>query len=51
MTPNHLSFPNGIEASMRDLGARLARIRLSRNLTQARLAQEAGVSLPSIKRL
>lgn len=36
---------------MRDLGARLAKVRLSRNLTQAWLAQEAGVSLPSIKRL
>lgn len=36
---------------MRDLGARLAKVRLSRNLTQAWLAQEAGASLPSIKRL
>lgn len=36
---------------MRDLGARLAKVRLSRNLTQARLAQESGASLPSVKRL
>lgn len=44
--------PQGnIETTMRDLGTRLARVRLSRNLTQARLAQEAGASLPSIKRL
>ena len=40
-----------VEANLRDLGARLAKIRLSRNLTQARLAQEAGASLPTIKRL
>lgn len=40
-----------VETTMRDLGVRLAKVRLSRNLTQARLAQEAGASLPSIKRL
>ncbi|WP_256647027.1 helix-turn-helix domain-containing protein [Thermomonas paludicola] len=33
------------------LGTRLARLRLSRNLTQASLAREAGASLSSIKRL
>lgn len=33
------------------LGSRLARLRLSRNLTQASLAREAGASLSSIKRL
>ena len=33
------------------LGARLAQIRLSRNLTQAQLAQDAGAALRTIKRL
>lgn len=51
MIPDRVSSPGNIETSLRDLGARLARLRLSRNLTQARLAQEAGVSLPSVKRL
>lgn len=49
-----LNSPSGTgntETTLRDLGARLAKVRLSRNLTQARLAQEAGTSLPSIKRL
>ena len=36
---------------MQALGSRLAEIRLSRNLTQAQLAREAGASVPSIKRL
>lgn len=40
-----------IEASRRALGARVATLRLSRNLTQAHVAQEAGTSLSSIKRL
>ncbi|QCL92364.1 MULTISPECIES: helix-turn-helix domain-containing protein [Agrobacterium tumefaciens complex] len=51
MIPNKKSPTGSIETTMRDLGTRLARVRLSRNLTQARLAQEAGASLPSIKRL
>lgn len=34
-----------------DLGAKLERIRLSRNLTQAQLADEAGVSKRTIMRL
>ncbi len=51
MSLNKMKSPGTIETTMRALGARLARVRLSRNLTQARLAQEAGASLPSIKRL
>ena|SRR5690606_37298461 len=51
MIPNKIPLAGNVEATMRDLGARLAKVRLSRNLTQARLAQEAGASLPSIKRL
>jgi transcriptional regulator with XRE-family HTH domain len=51
MSPNKIRTFETIEATMRSVGMRLARIRLSRNLTQARLAQEAGTSLPSIKRL
>lgn len=34
-----------------ELGSRLARTRLERNLTQARLAQEAGVAKTTIERL
>lgn len=40
-----------IESRRRELGARIARIRLNRNLTQTNLAQEAGVSVRSLKRL
>ena len=39
------------EAIQRALGARLAGLRLGRNLTQAHLAREAGASVSSIKRL
>ena len=38
-------------AVMRELGSRLARQRLNRNLTQAALAAEAGVSMPTVQRL
>lgn len=37
-------------AVLRELGARAARIRLERNLTQARLAQEAGVHRNTVDR-
>ena len=40
-----------IEASLRALGERVARLRLSRNLTQAHVAREAGASVSSVKRL
>lgn len=40
-----------VERKLSDLGRRIARIRLSRNLTQASLAREAGASVRSIKRL
>ncbi len=36
---------------IRELGARLARIRLDRDLTQADLADEAGVGLRTLQRL
>lgn len=39
------------EAAQRALGARVAGLRLGRNLTQAHLAREAGASVSSIKRL
>ncbi len=51
MILNSSKSSGAVVTTMRDLGARLAKVRLSRNLTQARLAQEAGASLPSIKRL
>lgn len=40
-----------IDAAQRALGERVARLRLSRNLTQASVAREAGASVSSIKRL
>ena len=39
------------EALLAELGARLARLRLERNQTQAELAREAGVSLNTVRRL
>ena len=36
---------------MQELGTRIARHRLNRNLTQATLAAEAGVSVPTVQRL
>ena len=38
-------------AVLAELGARLSRLRLQRNLTQAQLAQEAGVSKRTVIRL
>lgn len=40
-----------VEQELRELGTRIARIRLSRNLAQTSLAREAGASVRSIKRL
>lgn len=39
------------EALLSDLGGRLARVRLDRNLTQAQLAEQAGVSKRTVERL
>jgi transcriptional regulator with XRE-family HTH domain len=39
------------EAILRELGGRLAGARLARNLTQAALAEEAGVSKRTVERL
>jgi transcriptional regulator with XRE-family HTH domain len=39
------------EAVLLEIGHRLARTRLERNLSQAQLAFEAGVSLPTLRRL
>lgn len=39
------------EAILRELGQRLARTRLERNLTQAQLAAQAGVSKRTVERL
>jgi transcriptional regulator with XRE-family HTH domain len=39
------------EAILRELGTRLAATRLARNLTQAALAREAGVSKRTVERL
>lgn len=43
--------PATVGAALAALGERVSRLRLSRNLTQARLAQESGASVSSIKRL
>lgn len=40
-----------IDAHLRELGERVARLRLGRNLTQAQVAREAGTSVSSVKRL
>jgi transcriptional regulator with XRE-family HTH domain len=39
------------EAVLSELGRRLAQVRLERNLTQARLAEQAGVSKRTVERL
>ena len=39
------------EAALRELGGRIARLRLDRNLTQQQLADEAGISRHSLLRL
>lgn len=39
------------EAVLVELGSRIARVRLNKNITQKTLAQESGVSLPTIQRL
>lgn len=41
----------GDEAILRTLGERIARHRLDRNWTQDRLAEEAGISRPTLARL
>ena len=38
-------------AALEALGQRIARYRLNRNMTQAALAREAGISLPTVQRL
>lgn len=45
------SLPVPPEALLQQLGGRLARIRLDRNLTQAELAEQAGVSKRTVERL
>ncbi len=39
------------EAVLQELGARLAAVRLARNLTQAQLAEQAGISKRTLERL
>ena len=39
------------EAVLSELGGRLARVRLDRNLTQAQLAEQAGISKRTVERL
>ena len=38
-------------AILREMGERLARARLERNLTQVQLAEQAGISKPTVQRL
>ena len=44
----HVKTPRQIEA---EIGSRLARMRLSRNVTQSMLAQDAGVGVRTLRRL
>ncbi|MCH8057458.1 MAG: helix-turn-helix transcriptional regulator [Proteobacteria bacterium] len=39
------------DAALKELGRRIARYRLNKNLTQGALAKEAGVSLPTVQRI
>ncbi|MEZ6006042.1 MAG: helix-turn-helix transcriptional regulator [Planctomycetota bacterium] len=43
--------PGSTEAVLLHLGQALQRLRLERDLTQAQLAREAGISAPTVKRL
>ena len=45
------SFGTSDDAALQALGRRLARHRLNRNLTQAALADQAGVSTPTVQRI
>lgn len=51
MTSNRPGSDGTIEGALRDIGERIAQIRLSRNIKQADLAKEAGASLRSVRRL
>jgi transcriptional regulator with XRE-family HTH domain len=46
-----ISSQNTDNAILKELGARLTRSRLNRNLTQAQLANEAGVSKRTVERI
>ena len=46
--PNGTATPHGLET---ELGRRLARIRLARNVTQKTLAREAGIGLRTLRRV
>ena len=39
------------EAVLKEIGQRLAKLRLSRNLTQAEVAEEAGITRPTLVRV
>jgi transcriptional regulator with XRE-family HTH domain len=47
----YLNDSTTVVADLRALGERVAKLRLSRNLTQANVAREAGASVSSVKRL
>jgi transcriptional regulator with XRE-family HTH domain len=48
-----MQITNGLtdDAALAELGSRLARARLARNLTQQQLADQAGVSVDTVRRL
>jgi transcriptional regulator with XRE-family HTH domain len=48
-----MQITNGLtdDAVLEELGSRLARARLERDLTQQQLAQEAGISVDTVRRL
>ena len=46
-----ISYENSDSEALRELGGRIARYRLNKNLTQAALATQAGVSRPTIQRI
>ena len=48
---DHVSNPMTPRGLRTEIGGRLARLRLARNLTQEALARDAGVSLRTVRRL
>lgn len=46
-----VTFEMSDETLLKELGSRIARARLNKNVTQDTLAKEAGVSLPTVQRI
>ena len=51
MTDSNTLSTKSPESLLKEIGKKLERLRLSRNITQSELAQDAGVSLRTLRRL